>query len=220
MRLRGIPPAQAIVSDLRFITDDVGTFQGCFRYLIQIIPPNPTFENGRNTWRFTNSATNSQLEGSLTTAAEHIFYSQGDLDNIQETTLSLQNVGFETEEFTQNRELTDTSSTTSTDSDTFETVNTNSSTEVETVEIEEVIIEENQQDPPLKPSLLGRRTISMSILLMFSSSRLMRQRLLPSKSERMGLRNSNTKVLAYSETIISGRILLLLKMARLHTQFN
>ena len=74
---------------------------------------------------------------------------------VSETTLSLQNVGFETEEFTQNRELTDTSSTTSTDSDTFETVNTNSSTEVETVEIEEVIIEENQQDPLAQTFFVG-----------------------------------------------------------------
>ena len=54
MRLRGIHPASAIVSDLRFITDDVGTFQGCFRVPDPNNPANPTFENGRNTWRFTN----------------------------------------------------------------------------------------------------------------------------------------------------------------------
>ena len=73
----------------------------------------------------------------------------------------------------------------------------------------------------LKPSLLGRRTVSMSILLMFSSSRLMRQRLLPSKSERNG--NSelqHKKFWLILKPLFLERILLLLKMARLHTQFN
>lgn len=123
--------AQAVVSDLRFVTDNVGTFQGCFRVPDPNNPANPTFENGRNTWRFTSSSINSRLDGAITTSAEHIFYSQGDLDSLQETTLSLKNVSFETERFTQQRRLTDTSSTSATDSDTFETVNTTSSTEVD-----------------------------------------------------------------------------------------
>tara|TARA_R100000005_G_scaffold96717_1_gene86626 strand:+ start:7462 stop:15024 length:7563 start_codon:yes stop_codon:yes gene_type:complete len=205
MRLRGSTSgAQAIVSDLRFITDDVGTFQGCFRVPDPNNPANPTFENGRNTWRFTSSATNSQLEGSLTTAAEHIFYSQGDLDSIQETTLSLQNVGFETEEFTQNRELTDTSSTTSTDSDTFETVNTNTSTEVETIEIEEVIVEENQQDPLAQTFYVGETNgiyVNSVDVFFFQTDE---TSTVTFQIREVELGTPTQKVLAYSETIISG----------------
>ena len=119
--------------------------------------------------------------------------------------LSLKNVSFETEEFTQNRQLTDTSSTTTTDSDTFETVNTNSSTEVETVEIEEVIIEENQHDPLAQTIFVGETNgvyINSVDVYFFQTDE---TSTVTFQIREVELGTPTQKVLAYSETIIPGK---------------
>ena len=152
-------------------------------YLIQIIPPNPTFENGRNTWRFTNSATNSQLEGSLTTA-EHIF-------SLKVTWIMFRKPLCLTRmlDLRLRSSLKTENSLTHPPQPAQTVIPSKLSTlthrlRLRLLKLKRSLSKRTNRTRSLKPSLLGRRTVSMSILLMFSSSRLMRQRLLPSKSER------------------------------------
>jgi len=102
--------AQAVVSNVRLITDRLGTLIGSFRVPDTANETNPAFETGRNMFRLTSSTTNSKIEGTVTSAAEEMFYSQGDMDNTQEVTLSLRNADVETEEFFEERTIGDSSS--------------------------------------------------------------------------------------------------------------
>jgi len=123
--------AQARIVDVRLVTDRVGTIIGSYFVPTPDNPANPTFETGRSTFRLTSSSVNSTLEGIVTTAAEEIFYSQGDVDVTQETTLSLRNASVRREDSTQTRIIganarsntiqildTDTTTTTTTTVDT------------------------------------------------------------------------------------------------------
>ena len=84
--------AQARVSDIRLITDQIGVIIGSYRVPDTSADTSlPAFDTGRNTFRLTSSPTNSKVEGLFNTAAEEIFYSQGDLDQTQEVTLALRN---------------------------------------------------------------------------------------------------------------------------------
>ena len=84
--------AIATVSNLRLVTDEVGSLIGCYRVPDSRNTSFPTFSTGRNKMRLTSSPTNSKVEGTYTTAADEIFYSQGDLDTTQEVTLSTRNI--------------------------------------------------------------------------------------------------------------------------------
>ncbi len=99
--------AQAKITDVRLISDTVGTLQASFRVPDGANNANPTFETGRSRFRLTSSKINSQIEGATTTAGEGTFYSQGDVDTTQEATLSLRNATVETEDFSQLRSLGD-----------------------------------------------------------------------------------------------------------------
>ena len=83
--------AQATITDVRMMTDQLGTLIGSFRVPDSQNTENPIFETGRNRLRLTSSETNSTVTGLFSTAAEETFYSQGDIDNSEEVTLSLRN---------------------------------------------------------------------------------------------------------------------------------
>ena len=108
--------AQATVRQVRLMTDGVGTLIGSFRVPDASNTGNPTFETGRNRFRLTSSEINSRVSGLFSTAAEQTFFSQGDLDNSEEVTLSLRNaeVTVDTSEtnpnLTQTRQIGDTAS--------------------------------------------------------------------------------------------------------------
>ena len=115
MILRGVNSgAEARVTDVRLIGDRLGTLIGCFRVPASEDESNPIFETGRSRLRLTSSPIDSRVPGVITTAAEEIFYSQGDMDNTQEVTLSLRNARVETDDsFLETRTIGDsaTSST-------------------------------------------------------------------------------------------------------------
>ena len=76
--------AQARVSDVRLITDQIGVIIGSYRVPDTSTDTSlPAFDTGRNTFRLTSSPTNSKVERLFNTAAEEVFYSQGDLDQTQ-----------------------------------------------------------------------------------------------------------------------------------------
>ena len=123
--------AQARVVRKRLTTDRVGTIQASFRVPESGNSSNPVFETGRSSFRLTSSKTNSSIEGTVTTAGESIFYSQGDLSTTQETTLSLRNATVEREEFSQTRDLSDTAR-----SNTIQIRSTDTNTQVTDVDLD------------------------------------------------------------------------------------
>ena len=99
MKIRGSSSgAQATVTNVRLVTDYQGVLIGCFEVPDSSISGNPSWETGKSIFRLTNSSINSKLSGVITTSAEQIFYSQGDIDNTQEATLSLRNASVRFEE--------------------------------------------------------------------------------------------------------------------------
>ena len=116
MVLRGVNSgAEAVVTDVRLVTDRVGTLIGSFRVPSSADPEAPVFETGNNTFRLTSSETNSFVEGLVTTSAEDNFYSQGDSDNTQEVTLSLRNARVEHDDsFIETRTIGDEASASTT----------------------------------------------------------------------------------------------------------
>lgn len=112
MVIRGVNSgARAVVSEVRLVSDRVGTLIGSFR-----VPGNedktaPNFETGNNRFRITSSSTNSKVEGLVSTSAEDNFYSQGDMDSTQEVTLSLRNARVTHDDsFVENRTIDDSAS--------------------------------------------------------------------------------------------------------------
>ena len=88
--------ARARVTNVRLVSDGLGTLIANYRVPDSANTAFPTFETGRNKLRLTSSSTNSKVSGTFSTAAEEIFYSQGDLDTTQEVTLSTHNTTVET----------------------------------------------------------------------------------------------------------------------------
>ncbi|MAB69176.1 MAG: hypothetical protein CMH89_06020 [Oceanicaulis sp.] len=111
MVLRGkTSGAEATVTNVRLISDRVGTMIYNF-----LVPPsgnssNQVFETGQSRMRLTTSNTNTKIEGIVTSSAEATFYSQGTLDNKQETTLSVKNIEINNQETFDEQTLVDTSS--------------------------------------------------------------------------------------------------------------
>jgi hypothetical protein len=115
MILRGqTSGAQAIVTSNRLVTDFQGVLLGSFFVPTGSNSGDPIFETGRSVFRITNSPTNSKIPGVISTVAEEMFYSQGDIDNTQEVTLSLRNARTSFQDFTQNRTLSSFTSDTAT----------------------------------------------------------------------------------------------------------
>ena len=81
--------AEAIVSNQRLVTDDIGDLYGTIYIPDPNVKENPRWETGSKTIRFTTSSTNSKIGGVVQSSAEASFYSQGELDTVQQTTLSV-----------------------------------------------------------------------------------------------------------------------------------
>jgi hypothetical protein len=103
--------AEATVTDVRLFTDRLGTLIGSYLVPNGNISSNPKFETGKSRFRLTSSSTNSQIGGEVATVAEESFFSQGQIDNKQETTLSVRNARVETlDNFVQTNTLSSSDS--------------------------------------------------------------------------------------------------------------
>ena len=89
-------------------SDRVGTIQGCFFVPSSEGSQHPVWNTGRTVFRLTGSKTNSAIKGSFWTAGQTTFYSQGDIDATQETTLSLRNATVDRTEFRETQTIGDT----------------------------------------------------------------------------------------------------------------
>ena len=142
--------AEAKVTDVKLITDRNGTIQTSFRVPDSASSANPVFETGRSLFRLTSSPIDSQIEGSTTTAAEGTFYSQGDIDTTQETTLSLRNATVDIEDFTQSRIIDDSVTSNSIELSGGETTTTNVTSTTNVVQAPPVVV------TPARPTRFSR----------------------------------------------------------------
>jgi hypothetical protein len=94
--------ARARVSNVRLITDNVGTIIGSF-----FVPETATisFETGIKKFKLTNIKDNNPIPGSVSSSAEEEFYSQGLLQTSQNTELGIRNARINREVVTDKRVL-------------------------------------------------------------------------------------------------------------------
>ena len=81
--------AQALVKDVRLITDTLGNMKSCFNIPNPNNAANPRFETGTKTLRLTTSPTNSTVAGTVTGSAEANFHAKGELETVQEQILNI-----------------------------------------------------------------------------------------------------------------------------------
>jgi outer membrane biosynthesis protein TonB len=97
MKLRGLTSkAEATVTDIRLIANDDGTIIGSFFIPDPNVNVNPTFEAGIKAFRLTSSPINSLVTGTITTAAEENYHSEGKLNTVQENVIVTRPVRVET----------------------------------------------------------------------------------------------------------------------------
>ncbi len=103
MRLKGqTSGAEAIITDVKLITDSIGVAIGCFFIPNPNVFGNPTFETGTKLFRITSSPTNSLIDSTITSAEEK-FYSEGKINRVQENILSVRTVRTETQTITESK---------------------------------------------------------------------------------------------------------------------
>ncbi len=108
--------AQATITDVRLMTDGLGTLIGSYKVPETENSSNPSFETGRNRLRLTSSSINSRVSGLFSTSAEQTFYSEGSNDISEDVNLRLRNADVTVDtaatnpNLVQNRTIGDTAS--------------------------------------------------------------------------------------------------------------
>lgn len=88
MKLRGqTSQAEAIITDIKLVTDQIGVVIGSFFIPDGNVDVNPRFECGAKVFRVTSSSTNSQIFGTYTTSAEEQFFAEGQVNTVQENVI-------------------------------------------------------------------------------------------------------------------------------------
>ena len=76
MRIRG-QSGEAVITDVKLVSDNVGSIIGAFFIPDPNIPTNPRFETGTKVFRLTNNQTNSSIGGFVNSGGEEQFFAQG-----------------------------------------------------------------------------------------------------------------------------------------------
>ena len=98
MKLRGkTSGAIAKITNVRLITDHIGTLIGSYFIPDPNLQTNPKFEAGTKLFRLTSSDTNSQIPGSTTTSGEDNYFVEGKVNTVQEQIISIRNSKIVTE---------------------------------------------------------------------------------------------------------------------------
>ncbi len=115
LKLRGLTSgAEATISNVRLVTDHIGTIIGSYLIPNPNVPTNPTFETGVKTFKLTNSSTNSLIPGSVSTEGEVTYYAQGLVNNVQETIASVRSPRFESTTLSDSRTQSNSSTSSNT----------------------------------------------------------------------------------------------------------
>ena len=113
MILRGqTSGAEAIVGNVRLITDNIGVIIGSFFIPDPNIDVNPKFECGVKTFRLTSSSINSQIPGILTTSAEEEYFSEGKINTLQENIIVTRNARIDSQSTSESKTISQTGSPT------------------------------------------------------------------------------------------------------------
>ena len=103
MRLRGnTSGAEAVITNIRLITDVNGVIIGSFFIPNPNVFGNPSFQTGTKLFRITSSSTNSLIDSTITSAEER-FYSEGKINRVQENILSVRTARTETQTIIESR---------------------------------------------------------------------------------------------------------------------
>jgi hypothetical protein len=94
MRLRGVD-GEAEITNVRLFTDTAGVVIGSFFIPNPNILTNPSFETGIKLFKLTSSITNNPLDTVNGTQGEEQYYSQGTINNVQETIRSTRRPRFD-----------------------------------------------------------------------------------------------------------------------------
>ena len=98
MKLKGqTSGAEATITSVRLITDNVGTLIGSLYIPDPNITLNPKFEAGTKVFRLTNSSINSQIIGSTFSTADEKYFAEGKVNTVQENIIVIRNSRVETE---------------------------------------------------------------------------------------------------------------------------
>ncbi len=111
MKLKGqTSGAEAVINQVRLVTDRIGVVIGSFFIPNPNIFGNPTFQTGIKLFRITSSSTNSLIDSTITSAEEK-FYSEGKINRVQENVLSVRTVRTETQTVIESKSETSTGPT-------------------------------------------------------------------------------------------------------------
>ncbi len=110
MRIRG-SQGEAVVTDVKLVTDSIGTVLGSFFIPNPNITTNPRFEVGIKVFRLTSSSVNTTIGGLVSTSGEEQYFAQGTLNSLQETIRSTRSPRFTSVSTSESRATTDVSTT-------------------------------------------------------------------------------------------------------------
>ena len=97
--------AEATVSDVQLVTDQIGVLIGSLFIPDPNLPTNPDFETGESQFVLNSSSTNNTAPDPTGSVAETTFTSRGTLQNIQERIVSTRSAEFSTQTLTEERTL-------------------------------------------------------------------------------------------------------------------
>jgi hypothetical protein len=100
--------AEAVVREVRLITDSVGALIGSFFIPNGNVDVNPQFECGTKLFRITSSSVNSQIIGAVITSAEEKYYAEGKVQTVQENIIAIRNSRVETQTSSESKEVSET----------------------------------------------------------------------------------------------------------------
>ena len=95
--------AEAVVREVRLITDSVGALIGSFFIPNGNVDVNPQFECGTKLFRITSSSVNSQIIGAVITSAEEKYYAEGKVQTVQENIITIRNARVETQNASESK---------------------------------------------------------------------------------------------------------------------
>ena len=104
--------AEATVSDVRLLSDSIGSVMGSLYIPNPNEIANPQFETGMKVFRLTSNRNNSQVPGNVLTDATTEFESRGTLSKEQETILTTRNIHTETQTQVESQSIRGTTTTT------------------------------------------------------------------------------------------------------------
>ena len=100
--------AEAIITNLRLITDTLGEIIGSFFIPNGNIDVNPRFQAGTKVFRITSSSSNSQIIGDNITSAEEKYFVDGKINTVQENIIVSRNARVESQTSVENQTVSET----------------------------------------------------------------------------------------------------------------